>query len=133
MPCSAFRISCFRFRICESALGLSWIGVKGSGVGFRVSGFESFCAPQSAAPANAQARRGESVSGSTARQPQKVFRASSPGLRMSRRESRADSLSPHKALRGGIPYPYLEPLTRTWSRFVGIYRQKSTKSYKNDF
>jgi len=32
-----------------------------------------------------------------------------------------------KALRGGILDPYLEPLTRTWSHFVGIYRQKLTK------
>jgi len=46
----------------------------------------------------------------------------------------ADSLEkPQKALRGGIPDPYLEPLTRTWSHFVGIYRQKLTKSSKNDF
>ena len=40
---------------------------------------------------------------------------------------------PQKALRGGIPDPYLEPLTRTCSHFVGIYRQKLTKSSKNDF
>ena len=40
---------------------------------------------------------------------------------------------PQKALREGIPDPYLEPLTHTWSHFVGIDRQKLTKSFKNDF
>ena len=30
---------------------------------------------------------------------------------------------PQKALRGSIPDPYLEPSTRTWSHFVGIFRQ----------
>ena len=40
---------------------------------------------------------------------------------------------PQKALRRGIPDPYLEPLTRTWSHFVGIYRQKLTNSSGNDF
>ena len=39
---------------------------------------------------------------------------------------------PQKALCGGrIPDPYLEPLTRTWSHFVGIYRRKLTRSLKN--
>ena len=33
---------------------------------------------------------------------------------------------PQKALRGGIPCSFLEP-------FWGIYRQKLTKSSKNDF
>jgi WD40 repeat protein len=40
---------------------------------------------------------------------------------------------PQKALRGGIPGAVLEPLGRSWSHFVGIYRQKLTKSSKNDF
>ena len=43
------------------------------------------------------------------------------------------SQGPQKALCGGIPDPYLEPLTRTWSHFVGIYRQKLMKYSKNDF
>ena len=43
------------------------------------------------------------------------------------------TFKPQKALCGGIPDPFLEPLTRTWSHFVGIYRQKLTKSSKNDF
>ena len=37
---------------------------------------------------------------------------------------------PQKALCGGIPDPYLEPLTRCWSHFVGIYRQILTTSLK---
>jgi len=41
--------------------------------------------------------------------------------------------TPQKALRGGIPDPYLEPLTRSWSHFVGVYCQKLTESSKNDF
>ena len=41
--------------------------------------------------------------------------------------------SPQKALRGGIPDPYLEPLTRTWNQILGIYRQQLMKSSKNDF
>ena len=40
---------------------------------------------------------------------------------------------PQKAHRGGIPGAVLEPLVRSWSHFVGIYRQKLTKSSKNDF
>ena len=43
------------------------------------------------------------------------------------------AVKPQKALRGGIPGPYLEPLTRTWSHLVGIYCQKLMKSSKNDF
>ena len=35
---------------------------------------------------------------------------------------------PQKALCGGIPDPFLEPLTRSWSHFVGIYCQKLTSS-----
>ena len=38
---------------------------------------------------------------------------------------------PQKALCGGIPDPYLEPLTRCWSHFVGVYRQILTTSLKN--
>ena len=40
---------------------------------------------------------------------------------------------PQKALGGGIPSSFLEPSPRSWSHFVGIYRQKLTKSSKNDF
>ena len=38
---------------------------------------------------------------------------------------------PQKALCGGIPDPFLEPLTRSWSHFVGVYRQILTTSLKN--
>ena len=41
-------------------------------------------------------------------------------------------LRPQKALRGGIPGAVLELLGLSWSHFVGIYRQKFTKSFKND-
>jgi hypothetical protein len=34
---------------------------------------------------------------------------------------------PQKALCGGIPGAFLEPLGRSWSHFVGIYRQKLTR------
>ena len=37
---------------------------------------------------------------------------------------------PQKALCGGIPGAVLEPLVRSWSHFVGIYRQKLTRSMK---
>ena len=40
---------------------------------------------------------------------------------------------PQKALGGGIPCSFLEPFARSWSHFVGICRQKLTKSSKNDF
>ena len=40
---------------------------------------------------------------------------------------------PQKALSGGIPRSFLEPLGRSWSHFVGIYRQKLMKSSKDDF
>ena len=43
------------------------------------------------------------------------------------------STTPQKALGGGIPCSFLEPFARSWSHFVGIYRQKLTKSSKNDF
>ena len=39
--------------------------------------------------------------------------------------------NPQKALRGGIPRSFLEPLGRSWGHFVGIYRQKITRSLKN--
>jgi len=42
-----------------------------------------------------------------------------------------DWCRPQKALRGGIPWSFLEPLGRSWSRLVGIYRQKSIRSLKN--
>ena len=32
-----------------------------------------------------------------------------------------------------IPCPFLEPSARSWSHFVGIYRQKLSKSSKMDF
>ena len=38
---------------------------------------------------------------------------------------------PREALRGGIPVSFLKPLCRSWSHFVGIYRQKLTRSQKN--
>ena len=38
---------------------------------------------------------------------------------------------PQKALSGGIPTSFLEPLGRSWSHFVGIYRQKLTRPLKN--
>ena len=38
---------------------------------------------------------------------------------------------PQKALCGGIPGAVLEPLVRSWSHFVGIYRQKLTRSIEN--
>jgi len=38
---------------------------------------------------------------------------------------------PRVALRGGIPWSFLGPLGRSWSHYVGIYRQKLTRSLKN--
>ena len=38
---------------------------------------------------------------------------------------------PQKAPCGGIPDPFLEPLTRSWSHFVGVHRQILTTSLKN--
>ena len=38
---------------------------------------------------------------------------------------------PREALRGCIPGSFLEPLVRCWSHFVGIYRQKLTRSLKH--
>ena len=38
---------------------------------------------------------------------------------------------PQKALRGGIPGSFLEPLGGSWSHFVGIYRQNLTRSLEN--
>ena len=35
--------------------------------------------------------------------------------------------TPQKALCGGIPCSFLEPFARSWSHFVGIYRQKIDK------
>ena len=37
---------------------------------------------------------------------------------------------PLEALRGGIPWSFLAPLGRSWSHFVGIHRQKLTRSLK---
>ena len=42
------------------------------------------------------------------------------------------SISPQEALRGGIPCSFLEPFARSWSHFVGICRQKLSKSWKID-
>ena len=41
------------------------------------------------------------------------------------------SLEPQKALCGGFSCPFLEPLARSWSHFVGIYRQNLTRSVEN--
>ena len=38
---------------------------------------------------------------------------------------------PQKALSGSIPGAVLEPLVRSWSHFVGIYRQKLTRCLAN--
>jgi hypothetical protein len=38
---------------------------------------------------------------------------------------------PRKPLCGGIPSPFLEPSPRSWSHFVGVYRQILTTSLKN--
>ena len=38
---------------------------------------------------------------------------------------------PQRALCRGIPSSFLEPSLRSWSHFVGIYRQKLTRSVKN--
>jgi len=43
------------------------------------------------------------------------------------------SRQPQKAIRGGIPCSFLEPFARSWSHFVGICRQKLSKSWKIDF
>ena len=40
-------------------------------------------------------------------------------------------LYPQKALCGGIPGSFLEPLARSWSHFVGTYCQKLTNSVQN--
>ena len=37
---------------------------------------------------------------------------------------------PRETLRGGIPGAVLEPLVRSWSHFVGIYRQKLTQALR---
>ena len=39
--------------------------------------------------------------------------------------------APQKALCGGIPSSFLEPSPRSWSHFVGIYRQNLTRSLEN--
>ena len=39
--------------------------------------------------------------------------------------------NPQKSLRGGIPVSFSEPLCRSWSHFVGVYRQILTTSLKN--
>ena len=38
---------------------------------------------------------------------------------------------PQMALCGGIPSSFLEPSPRSWSHFVGVYRQILTTSLKN--
>ena len=63
------------------------------------------------------------------------------GLRLSRQEApRGRAISffenletltiPQKALCGGIPSSFLEPSPRSWSHFVGVYRQILTTSLK---
>ena len=42
-----------------------------------------------------------------------------------------DGVYPQKALCGGIPCSFLEPFARSWSHFVGIYRQNLTRSLEN--
>ena len=39
--------------------------------------------------------------------------------------------APREVLRGGIPGTFLEPLLRSWSHFLGIYRQELTRSLKS--
>ena len=41
------------------------------------------------------------------------------------------AMVPREALRGAIPWSFLEPLGRSLSHFVGIHRQKLTRSLKN--
>jgi len=43
---------------------------------------------------------------------------------------RTNREGPREALCGGIPGSFLEPLVRSWSHFVGIYRQKKDKVSK---
>ena len=51
------------------------------------------------------------------------------GLRRGANQRRVSD--PQKALCGGIPSPFLEPSPRSWSHFVGVYRQILTTSLKN--
>ena len=41
------------------------------------------------------------------------------------------TVTPQRALCGGIPCSFLEPFARSWSHFVGIYRQNLTRSLEN--
>ena len=52
-------------------------------------------------------------------------------IQMPFKTDRFDLQTPQKALCGGIPGAVLEPLVRSWSHFVGIYRQKLTRSIEN--
>ena len=61
------------------------------------------------------------------------YEPASEPLHISVKYLRVADQGPQKALRGGIPGAVLEPLGRSWSHFVAIYRQKLTKSSKNDF
>ena len=45
--------------------------------------------------------------------------------------SPSTAVRPQRALCGGIPSPFLEPSPRSWSHFMGIYRQKMTRSLEN--
>ena len=42
-----------------------------------------------------------------------------------------ERLYPREALCGGITVSFLEPLCRSWSHFVGIYRPKLTRSVES--
>ena len=53
------------------------------------------------------------------------------GVLVGRPSAQPTLLLPQKALCGGIPGAVLEPLVRFWSHFVGIYRQKLTRSLEN--
>jgi hypothetical protein len=48
-----------------------------------------------------------------------------------RHQASPPACGPQKALSGGIPRSFLEPLGRSWSHSGGIYRQKLTRSLKN--
>ena len=54
-----------------------------------------------------------------------------PGLSHVCRIRATAATDPREALSGGIPGSFLEPLGRSWSHFVGIYRHKLTRSRKN--
>ena len=61
----------------------------------------------------------------------KTARARFRPWRPSKRLNSLNVLPPQKALCGGIPCSFLEPFARSWSHFVDIHRQKSTRSLEN--